>query len=453
MAGTTSANAGAGTTPAARAIHVDDLAVPRLPGWYRAVDRTVCGPLAAGRWGRLDADDLLAAAGASTTTADGVDVLADLDGGGDGTRVRAALEALLDSAEREADLRPVGRIMVRQLVIQLVRTRLAVQDLLRRHPEILQERIERPIVILGLPRTGTTHLHELLAADPALRSLPYWESLEPVGPGPDGRPPATGPDPRVARCSRALALLHRVMPLFPAMHEMTPEGPHEEIQLLAVDFTSMLFEASYQVPSYRDWYRAADQAPAYRTLRTMLQVLQWLRGGERWVLKSPQHLEQLPALLAAFPDATLVQTHRDPVPVLASVSTMIAYTRRSQHRRVDPVQVGRDWSARIEEMLHRNVVQRDALAADPAGADVLDVRFHELMPDVVGGVRRIYEQAGQPWTATTEAVVRARHAAAPRGRHGRLSYRLADLGIDPAERRAALRFYQARFAVPDEETA
>jgi hypothetical protein len=253
----------------------------------------------------------------------------------------------------------------------------------------------------------------------------------------------------VARCARALLLLNRVMPLFRAMHEMTPDGPHEEIQLLALEFSSMLFEASYEVPSYRTWYTNHPQAAAYEYLRLVLQVLQWLRGGERWVLKSPQHLEQLPTLLATFPDAALVQTHRDPVPVLASLATMIAYTRRSQHRRADPVRIGREWSSRIESMLRANVRDRDARPDLP----VLDVRFHELMPDVVAGVRRIYGFAGQPWTATAEAVITSHHADKPRGRYGRLAYRMGDLGLDPVERRAALRFYQDRFDVPDEEAA
>ena len=190
-----------------------------------------------------------------------------------------------------------------------------------------------------MPRTGTTHLHNLISQDPSLRSLPYWESLEPV-PDPREAPGADGRDPRVVRCEKGLAMVHRVMPLFPLMHEMTADARHEEIQLLAIAFSTMLFESSYYVPSYAAWYKKSDQRPAYRYLRRCLQALQWLRGPKRWVLKSPQHLEQQAALIEIFPDATFVQTHRDPLRITASLCTMIAYGNRMNARRVDPVAVG-----------------------------------------------------------------------------------------------------------------
>ena len=181
----------------------------------------------------------------------------------------------------------------RELLVGLLVTRLRLTALLDRHPEILDVPVEAPIIVLGLPRTGTTHLHDLLAADPGLRSLPYWESIEPILDG-DGRPPEGQPDPRRERAELGLSLINTAMPLFAAMHEMTTDGPHEEIQLLAVDFSTMLFEASYQVPGYVSWYRTHGQTHAYRTLRVLLQALQFLRpAGDRWLLKSPQHLEQL----------------------------------------------------------------------------------------------------------------------------------------------------------------
>ena len=157
-----------------------------------------------------------------------------------------------------------------------------------------------------------------MAADPALRSLPYWESLEPVLPDAE-RPAAGEPDPRLARTEMALGLVNALMPLFERMHEMTVEHVHEEIQLLAIDFSSMLFETTAPMPSWRDYYLAHDQTPHYAYLKRVLQVLTWLRGGDRWVLKSPQHIEQFGPLLATFPDATFVVTHRDPIAVTASV--------------------------------------------------------------------------------------------------------------------------------------
>jgi hypothetical protein len=324
--------------------------------------------------------------------------------------------------------------------------RLRLEELIRRHPEIEAEPIERPIVIAGLPRTGTTHLFNLLAQDARLRWLPYWESLEPI-PDPRERPVPGRPDPRLERCRRSLAFLERVMPLFPAMHEFTAEGPHEEIQLLALQFSTQLFEASYFVPGYGEWYRTTDQTPAYAYLRRVLQALQWLRRGERWLLKTPQHLENLGALARTFPDATFVQTHRDPVRITASLATMIAYGARMQHRRPDPRAIGRHWARRVEDMLRASVRDRSLL---PEGR-VVDVRFHELVDDPAGTVLRVLAFAGQPPDDATRAALGRFLAENPKGKHGAIDYRLEDLGLEAGERREALRFYAERFEVPFEE--
>jgi hypothetical protein len=230
------------------------------------------------------------------------------------------------------------------------------------------------------------------------------------------------------------------------MHEMTAEGPHEEIALLAVELESMFFEAGWNVPSYAAWYEAHDQTTSYRYLRQMLQALQWLRGGRRWVLKSPQHLEQLPVLLEVFPDAVIVQTHRDPVAVTASLVTMEAYLRRIQHDGVDLHAVGAHWSSRIERMLRASVDDRVAI---PEGR-IVDVRFHELMADQLGMLARIEEAAGLPFDAVARRAITRYVDANPRGRYGKLEYDLRRFGIDPAERREALRFYTDRFDLPYE---
>src|SRR5205823_7837563 len=182
-------------------------------------------------------------------------------------------------------------------------------------------------------------LHNLMAADPALRSLPYWESLEPVLP--QSEVPAPGePDPRIARTAAALDFVNTSMPYFKRMHEMTVDHVHEEIQLLAIDFSTMLFETMALMPSWRDWYQSHDQTPAYQYMKTVLQAMQWLRGGERWVLKSPQPLEQFGPLVATFPDATFVVTHRNPVEVTTSLVTMMSYSSRLNVARPDPLRIG-----------------------------------------------------------------------------------------------------------------
>jgi hypothetical protein len=415
----------------APAIHIDDLAAPRLPWWLRAGN--AFAPVFAARIS-LDAADLEEAARRATGLSDFGD-----------PSYREPLGVLLRSFERDAGLSPFGRAATRALLVSLLSNRLLLEDLFARHPEIAAERIERPIVIAGLPRTGTTHLHNLISQAPELRSLPYWESLEPL-PRRGERAAPGARDPRIARCERGLAVLHRVLPLFPLMHEMTAEARHEEIQLLAMQFSTMLFESSYRVPGYRAWYKAADQRPAYAYLRRCLQALQWLRGPSRWVLKSPQHLEQLGPLIETFPDACVVQTHRDPVRITASLCTMVAYGMRMNAARVDPLEVGRDWSARVEDLLRGSVQQRPLLPP----RQVCDVHFHEFMKDDVATVRRVFDFAGQPWSAEAQAAIRAYMDASPRGRHGSIDYRLEDVGLDARERRQALRFYQERFAVPEE---
>ena len=412
-------------------MRIDDLARPRLPLPLRALN-FAGRPFARGV--RLDEAGLLAAARRRTGLSDFGD-----------PAFREPLRVLLAALEQEAGLSPLGRFVARSLVVQLLATRLRTESLLRAHPEILAEQVRAPIVILGLPRTGTTHLHNLLSQDPGLRSLPYWESLEPIPDAPDPRRPPS-PDPRVRRCAQGLSLVHWAMPLFPLMHEMEPEARHEEIQLLAVAFSTMLFEASYLVPSYRDWYRATDQTAAYLYLRRMLQVLQWLRGPRRWLLKSPQHLEQLGPLLRVFPDARIVQTHRDPVRVTASMCTMAAYGLRMSRARIDLRQVGRYWADRIEQMLRASVESRPFV---PNG-QVCDVRFHEFMADDLGTVERLRSFFGEPLAEPARAAMRAYLGGHARGRLGAIDYRLEDFGLDAAERRRSLRFYQERFGVPDE---
>lgn len=365
------------------------------------------------------------------------------DFGGDGSW-HERLDVLCGALEREAGLSPFGRVSNHTMLTGLMKNRLLLQRLLIRHPEIHDVSIVAPIVICGLPRTGTTHLHNLISADCALRSLPYWESLEPFPtPGEVGN---DGDDPRVARCRQACEFIDVSMPLFKRMHEMTWDHVHEEIQLLAIDVSTMLFETTGVVPSWRDYYLTHDQRPHYEYLKTVLKALTWLRGGTRWVLKSPQHLEQFPALLETFPDATFVVTHRDPVSVTISMVTMLAYTARMNCARPDPMQIGGLWSDRLERMLRTCAEQRDLLPADRT----IDVPFDEFMADDIGMVRRIYGLADQAFTRESRAQVDAFMATHPRGKFGTVEYDFDDFGIDPDERYRALEFYLRRFTLDRE---
>jgi len=414
-------------------IHIDDLASPRLPVWFRALN-TVARPFA--RRVHFDADALLAEARRRTG----------LDGFGPDS-FEEPFRVLVRSLNEEVSLSPVGRITQRKLLLDLLVQRLRTEALIRAHPVILDEKIARPIIIAGLPRTGTTHLFNLISQHPGLRSLPYWESLEPI-PGPKDAPRSGEPDPRIARCERSLAFLHRVMPLFPAMHEFEPEVPHEEVQLQMAQFATQLYEASLGAPEgYSRWYAEADQTPHYAYLKRMLQVCQHLRGGRRWILKSPQHLENLKVLFATFPDAYVVQTHRDPVRIVASLATMISYGNRLQQKKtsLDPHRIGRHWAARIERWLHHSIDHRTALPPER----ICDVHFHAFMKDDVETAIRVLEWAGEPVDdAAREAIARfaARNV---RGKYGTIAYPLEDVGLEEADLRRRFRFYSEHFGVPD----
>jgi hypothetical protein len=348
------------------------------------------------------------------------------------------LGVLVDALRAVDALTPSGQVVFHAQLVQLLKNRLLLTDLLARHPEIQEIDLAPPIVVVGLPRTGTTHLHNLLAADPGLRSLPYWESLEPVPlPGEAG----ADPDPRRARCDAALWFMHEAMPLFPRMHEMTTDHVHEEIQLLAVDFSTMFFETLAPIPAWRAYYCAHDQGPHYRYLRTMLQALQFLRGGDRWVLKSPQHLEQLPVLAAVFPGATAVVTHRDPVDIVVSMATMVAYAARMYADPVDAAALGRSWADRIDDLLA--ACMRDRHAFDDRHS--LDVRFDEFLADELGTVRSVYARADQTFDARAERSIGEYLAGHRRGRLGTIDYRAEDVGLDTHELRARFAPYVQRF--------
>jgi hypothetical protein len=382
---------------------------------------------------RLDADELMARAQQETG----------LTHYGDAT-LRERVAAHLRACEEEGALSALGKLSRVNETLKLLKSRLLVEDVIARHPRVLEIPIARPIVITGFPRTGTTHLHNTLAADPALRALPYWEACEPVLPAGE-RPAAGAPDPRLARTEAALAFVNGALPHFRAMHEMTVDHAHEEIDLLALDFSTMYLETPGPLRGWATRYKRADQTPHYRYLKRVLQALSFLRGeGKRWVLKSPQHLEQLPVLQRVFPDATLVLTHRDPLPIVASMATMWTYTARLAQERPDPRAYGVYTAERIEDLLRACV--RDRAGLDPQRA--LDVPFQLVRDDPDGAVERVYAKAGQQLGAASRAAIAAYTRAHPPARFGKVLYDLADFGLDARALRERFRAYTDRFDVP-----
>ncbi len=247
----------------------------------------------------------------------------------------------------------------------------------------------------------------------------------------------------------ALSFLDVAMPYFNRMHEMTVDHAHEEIQLLAIDFSTMLLRdhgADADVARRTTW--PATSAPATPTCRRVLKVLQWLRGGTRWVLKSPQHLEQFPALVDTFPDATFVVTHRDPVSVTTSMVTMLAYSARLTRDHVDvPSASGTTGPTGWSRCCARCAERPGSVL--PA-AQTIDVHFDEFMADDLAMVARVYEVAHQPLDQSSRDAMHAFMAEHPRGKFGAIEYDLSEFDLDPVECRKAFSFYSERFGVTRE---
>jgi hypothetical protein len=408
-------------------IRIDDLAEPRLSDIQRAA-------LAYGesRPVELHVDAVLEHAGARTGLSD--------FGPGD---FRERLGLWLGEADADPDRTALGRLGLFNDCVRYASTRLQIRDLLARHPEISDERIDRPLIVVGLPRSGTTHLVNLIAADQRLRSMPLWESYEPV-PDPRETPGPDGVDPRWRRCQEAWEGMQMTAPLVAAMHPMEPDHVHEELELELPDFSSYNLEWVARCPQWRDYYLAHDQTSHYQYMRTGLQILQWLRPRERWILKCPQHLEQLGPLLATFPDATVIVTHRDPVSVVQSAATMVTYAARMNYRHTRPDYYISYWRDRMRMLLEASVRDRH-LVSDPKSIDVL---FHELMADDLAIVERIYEVAGLPMTDDARRQVGAYRDAHPRGKEGQVVYDLrGDFDVTPDEVRDDFAFYLDRFPV------
>ena len=390
--------------------------------------------------------------GESKTTVLTVDAVCDVakkrtglaDFGDEDFTVRLGLQlAEMDDDEERTG---IGRLMMFGDCVRAAANRLRVHDLLTRHPEILEIPLTQPVIVVGLPRSGTTHLVNLLAADTRFRSMPLWESYEPV-PDPDEHSVADGVDPRWTRCQGMWEAMQAAAPLVAAMHPMEPDHVHEEIELQMPDFSSYTLEWVARAPRWRDHYLAQDQTPHYAYMKSVLQILQWFRPKERWVLKSPQHLEQLGPLLHTFPDATVVVTHRDPVAVVQSTITLACYGARTAYCTTRPEWYRDYWTERIGTLLDASLRDRPLLAEDRT----VDVFFDQYMEDELGTLERVYDSAGIALTEQARAEISGYQVAHPRGKEGRVAYDLRrNFAITPDEVRSRFGAYLERFPVRTE---
>jgi hypothetical protein len=312
-----------------------------------------------------------------------------------------------------------------------------------RHPGIAHEQIRRPLIITGLPRSGSTFLHGLLAQDPSSRVPLHWELRFP-SPPPERSTHDT--DPRIERAARHLRWFSRLAPEFRKIHRLGARLPEECVVILSHAFLSFEFSSNWFVPSYQSWLEQQDLEPAYRYHRRFLQHLQWGCPGERWLLKAPPHLPGLRALFAVYPDADVIVTHRDPLEVVPSIASLHVVLRRTFSRAVDPLAVGPEVSRMLVDDIRRGFAARDDGCAPPER--FLDVWYTQLLDDPLAVVRRIYWHFDLPLSADAERRMRTYLATHPKDRNGPHVYSLAQFGLDAEVERARYREYWDRWRQP-----
>lgn len=356
------------------------------------------------------------------------------------------LDLLCDEWNNDVNINGIGRLSLRNKLLQHATSRLLIQHQWFLYPEIKKTVIEQPIIVAGLPRSGTTHLLNLMAADQRLRALPLWESYEPV-PRPNEPLTAEGVDPRYQRCEEAWQAMQAMTPLVAAMHPMNPDHIHEELELMGPNFGSYNYEWLSHSPRWRDHYYNEDQTYQYEYMRDVLKLLTWQQRNNdrptRWVLKCPQHLEQLNILHKVFPDATVAITHRDPVAVIQSAITIMAYGQRLSRHGVMTEQLAAYWIARVDHLLRACMRDRDNLPTEQS----IDIKFDDLIKNDVDSVERIYQRAGL--TMTNKAEQQLRHFVEQhKESYGRVIYDLkGQFGVDSDALRKQFDFYANRFLV------
>ena len=360
---------------------------------------------------------------------------------------REGLERLLAAQVEEARLNDIGVEMAAGEAVGYLASRLGIEAWRKDHPEVAESRVDAPIVIVGQPRTGTTILYDLLAQDPGLRAPLTWEVDRPIP------PPLTATydsDPRIDEVQATLDLAESIIPGFTTFHPMGARLGQECVRMTGGDFRSMIFPTQYRVPSYNRWLLdEADLAPAYRYHRRYLQHLQSGHPGARWLLKSPAHLWHLDALVAEYPDVVVVQTHRDPLKVIASVSALVAHLRRMASDETSVAEAASEYGPDIFDGLERGMAARDR--GVPGPGQVVDVQFTDFMADPIAAIAGIYEAIGRPLTAEAESGMRAFLATHPGdGGGGGSRYRWADTGLDADECRDRATRYQERYGVASE---
>jgi len=363
----------------------------------------------------------------------------------DDTSFLDPLRLLLDACVEEASLSVVGRLALRWDTVRFLINLLQLGAAERRVPAITRQPIERPIFITGLPRSGTTFLHRLIMADRDNRAPLVWQTVYPY-------PPKDGPDRRVARVTQQLRAFERLAPQFRGLHPLFATSPQECSEITAHTFRSLRCDTTYRIPSYRTWLDAAGHVPAYEFHKRFLQHLQFQSAiagtaAGRWVLKCPDHVFALDAIRTVYKDARLVFVHRDPVNVLLSVAQLTEVVRRPFTRRLDPIEIGRQESARWLDGAQRMM---DAEAGLKLAEPICHVHHLDLITDPLATVESVYRHFGLTLSLDASARLDRMVGQQPDGGYAPHAYRFEDHGLDATVERAKFRDYMVRFGIQPE---
>ena len=404
---------------------------PASPAWLDRLNAHGAAVGGAGYLVSLDPDDLLAAARAGT----GLHELG-------GESWRPHFDVLVEALRTEANLTLAGRILARTEILRVLRQRLLLAAAWAADPTILQEPIDRPVFVVGTGRSGTSILHQLLALDPANRTPATWELLFPGDALGAGAPTARrlGHDVH--------AFWADLQPAYASMHHNDGDEPNECIFATMFEFLSDQWGGTYDVPTYAAYLVRTDQTEAYRYHRKILQTLQRREHRDRWVLKAPSHLSQLRTLFAVYPDARVIQIHRDPLKTVPSTISLMGTIKSMRTERVD-VDALAPWISMGYGLMLDDTI--DARGGGELPDDqFVDVRYADLMTDPVVTIDTIYERLEIDRPPTLAVAIADYLSAQPQGSHGVHRYSLTDTGLDAAAERERFRRYQAQYDVPDE---
>jgi hypothetical protein len=356
------------------------------------------------------------------------------------------LSVLCASANDEAQLNDIGRFALEQNIIGGLVNRLKITDWVRQHPDVAEERIEAPLVVVGMFRAGTTFLSQLLDQDPGNRALLRWEAADSV---PPPSPQTFRSGPRVDAANAAIDMLESLNPQMKIVHHEDAEGPTECITLLGQDFKSLTWEAIANVPAYSKWLLGTDYRSAYRYHHTVLQVLQ--SGGVRgaWTLKSPNHAIAVDALAAEYPDARLVLLHRDPTVLCASACSLISTLTGTFSDADHTAYIAEHWT----QMLAESVDRIEAFRVAHPEREIIDVHYADLVGDPLRTIETIYAASDRELDDRARNAVAAYVSANPKGRFGTHGYRLGDFGLHADALRERFAAYVEHYGIPAEVSA